>query len=88
MGIDDNIDQRRLRKIANLCLQYGQRVQKSVFECVVTDVQKIILIEKLKEKVNNEKDSIRIYPLHESNNEKIIHFGKNEPMDFEEPLIF
>ncbi|MFX3629266.1 MAG: CRISPR-associated endonuclease Cas2 [Ectobacillus sp.] len=88
VGIDHTSDQRRLRRVANICLQYGQRVQKSVFECSVTDVQKIKLVDSLIQEMDNEKDSIRIYTLHESTKEKIIHLGKNEPVDFEEPLLF
>lgn len=86
--MENNADQRRLRRVAKICLQYGQRVQKSVFECSVTDVQKLVLVESLSQEMDNKKDSIRIYPLHDSTKEKIIHLGKNEPVDFEEPLLF
>lgn len=88
IGIETNVDQRRLRHVAKTCLIYGQRVQKSVFECSVTDVQLIELLESIKELIDNKRDSIRVYRLHASSFDNIIHFGKNKPINFEEPLLF
>lgn len=88
VGLESNKDQKRLRKVAKICLQYGQRVQKSVFECSVTEVQKIVLVDSLTKTMDQKKDSIRIYSLHDSMSDQIIHLGKNEPIDFEETLLF
>jgi CRISPR-associated protein Cas2 len=78
---------RRLRKVARTCKDYGQRVQKSVFECLVDARQWLLLKDKLVEIVDPDEDSLRIYPLDENVRRRIEHFGKDEPVDFEGPLI-
>ncbi len=78
---------RRLRKVAQACKNYGQRVQKSVFECLVGPQQWLLLQNDLLEIINPNEDSLRIYPLDENVRRKIEHLGKNEPIDFEGPLI-
>ena len=60
--------QKRLRQVAKACTDYGQRVQNSVFECEVTDVQLVVLKDRLKSIINMGLDSIRIY--HLNKNEK------------------
>jgi len=55
--------QRRLRNIAKTCLDYGMRVQNSVFECEVTPAQFVVLKSKLMDIFNPEEDSIRFYML-------------------------
>lgn len=52
---------KRLRKVAKECVNYGHRVQNSVFECVVTEVQYKLLYDKLCKIIDKEKDSIRFY---------------------------
>lgn len=52
---------KRLRRVARECQNYGQRVQNSVFECVLTDAQFAILRSHLSSMIDNEKDSIRFY---------------------------
>jgi CRISPR-associated protein Cas2 len=78
---------RRLRQVARACKDYGQRVQKSVFECLVEPQQWLLLKSSLVEIINPEEDSLRIYPLDENVRRRIEHIGKNEPIDFEGPLI-
>ena len=78
---------RRLRKVALVCKDFGQRVQKSVFECLVEPQQWLLLRSSLLEIINPDEDSLRIYPLDENARRRIEHFGKNEPIDFEGPLI-
>ena len=78
---------RRLRKVAQTCKDYGQRVQKSVFECVVGPRQWLLLKDELLEIIEPDEDSLRIYPLDENVRRRIEHIGKNEPIDFEGPLI-
>jgi CRISPR-associated protein Cas2 len=78
---------RRLRKVARTCKDYVQRVQKSVFECLVDARQWLLLKDKLVEIVDPDEDSLRIYPLDENVRRRIEHFGKDEPVDFEGPLI-
>jgi CRISPR-associated protein Cas2 len=79
---------RRLRKVAQACKDYGQRVQKSVFECLVEPDQWIVLRANLLELINPDEDSLRFYPLDENVRRQIEHTGINEPVDFEGPLIF
>ena len=79
--------QRRLRKVARLCMDYGQRVQNSVFECVLTEVQLAELKYKLEAAMDVESDSIRIYYLNRSENRRIITIGKNNTVDVEGSLI-
>ena len=78
---------RRLRQIAVACKNYGQRVQKSVFECTVGPEQWVLLRDALLEIINPAEDSLRFYPLDETVRKRIEHFGVNEPVDFEGPLI-
>ena len=78
---------RRLRRIAQVCKDYGQRVQKSVFECVLREVDWLQLRQRLLEEVSLEEDSLRIYFLDEESRRKTKHYGKGRPVDLEGPLI-
>ena len=51
----------RLRKVAKTCQNYGQRVQNSVFECVVDETQFVLLRERLKKEIAAEQDSLSFY---------------------------
>lgn len=66
---------KRLRKVAKECINYGQRVQNSVFECVVDASQMLILKEKLCSLIDEEQDSLRFYYLGNKYQTKIEHFG-------------
>lgn len=79
--------QRRLRKVARLCMDYGQRVQNSVFECVLTEVQLAELRHKLESAIDTINDSIRIYYLNKNENRRIVTIGKNNSVDVEATLI-
>ena len=78
---------RRLRKVAQACKNYGQRVQKSVFECLVEPKEWLLLQDSLIKIIDPSQDSLRIYPLDENVRRRIEHIGKGEPIDFEGPLI-
>lgn len=78
---------RRLRRIAIACKNYGQRVQQSVFECLVGPEQGVLLREALLAIVDPSQDSLRIYPLDEHVRKNIEHHGLKEPLDLEGPLI-
>ena len=65
----------RLRRVAKACVNCGQRVQNSVFECSLDTLQKEMLRKKLLEIIELDKDSIRIYHLGKNGQEKIEHFG-------------
>ena len=55
--------QKRLRKVAKICQNYGVRVQNSVFECVVDQTQYVFLKERLRKEINEKEDSVRFYRL-------------------------
>ena len=78
---------RRLRKIAQACLDFGQRVQKSVFECSVSEMQFEELVRRLVEIIDEKDDSLRVYRLIEPKEKYVQVFGVDMSVDFNEPLI-
>jgi len=78
---------RRLRRVARVCQNYGQRVQKSVFECKVDVATYEILEEALLDEISNEEDCLRIYRLNEPVEKHVKEFGKFTATDFDAPLI-
>lgn len=77
----------RLRRIAKQCVNYGQRVQNSVFECLLDAAQAQLLKHKLCGIMDREKDSLRFYYLGNSYHAKIEHFGVKESYDPEGTLM-
>jgi CRISPR-associated protein Cas2 len=78
---------RRLRRIAKACLDFGQRVQLSVFECKLDGTQWVTLRARLLGEMNEREDSLRFYPLCEEDLSKVEHHGRGEPLDLDAPLI-
>ena len=78
---------RRLRRVATICLGFGQRVQKSVFECQVTRAQMEELEDTLLRTINLNEDSLRIYRLAEPREQYLKIHGTKPEFDFREPLI-
>ncbi len=77
----------RLRKVAKQCVNYGKRVQNSVFECVM-DYGKCQEVKHILEKIiDKDKDSLRFYYLGNNYKTKIEHVGANESFDLEGTLI-
>lgn len=66
---------RRLRSVAKACMDYGQRVQNSVFECEVTDAQYCLLRERIKGIIDMSLDSIRFYILNKNENRRVEVIG-------------
>ena len=66
---------KRLRQIAKQCVNYGRRVQNSVFECIVDNTQAIQLKEILKNIIDEKHDSLRFYTLGNSYKNKVEHIG-------------
>ena len=64
-----------LRKVAKECVNYGQRVQNSVFECLVDASQALILKDKLLNLIDKEQDSLRFYYLGNKYDTKVEHYG-------------
>lgn len=79
--------QRRLRKIAKVCLNKGQRVQKSVFECLVDPAEWTKLRQRLIDEIKQEEDSLRFYFLGANWKGRIEHVGAHRPYDPEGPLV-
>lgn len=79
---------KRLRKVAKICQNYGQRVQNSVFECVVDATQFTSLKLELTKVIDDTKDSLRFYRLGDKYKNKVEHIGVKEAIDIEGPLIF
>lgn len=79
--------QRRLRRVAKACQNYGQRVQNSVFECVVDTAQFTVLKLKLLEIIDEDQDSLRFYQLGNNYKNKVEHIGQRASLDLEGPLI-
>lgn len=79
--------QKRLRKVAKVCQDYGQRVQNSVFECRLTESQFILLKNKIENIIDNELDTIRFYFLGNNWNRRIETLGKNLAIDLDNGLI-
>jgi CRISPR-associated protein Cas2 len=80
--------QRRLRNIAKTCLDYGVRVQNSVFECEVDPAQFVVLKNRLTEIFDPSEDSLRFYFLGKKGKEKVEHLGSKPVADpLRAPLI-
>ena len=75
VNTEDAGGRKRLRQIAKQCVNYGQRVQNSVFECLVDAAQCKQLQQKLRAIMDEEKDSLRFYYLGNKYQNKIEHFG-------------
>jgi CRISPR-associated protein Cas2 len=83
----DKPGQRRLRRVAQACEDYGTRVQKSVFECQVGQTEWVRLRERLLNEINAGADSLRFYFLDEKAVQRIEHHGIDKPVDLTEPLV-
>ena len=84
---EDKSGQRRLRRIAKLCQNFGQRVQFSVFECLVDPAQWISLRAKLVSEIDPKKDSLRFYFLGANWQARVEHVGAKPAYNPEGPLI-
>ena len=78
---------RRLRRVAKVCEGTGQRVQKSVFECQVTQMQMEDLERRLLVEVNLEQDCLRLYRLADGMGCEVREHGKFKATDFDAPLV-
>ena len=78
---------RRLNRVAKACKDYGQRVQFSVFECIVDPAQWAVLKQRLIDEINQEVDSLRFYYLGSNWRRRVEHVGAKKGIDQEGPLI-
>ena len=79
--------EKRLRRVSKECVNFGQRVQNSVFECLLTEAQLVGLKAKLSSIIDNSSDSIRFYFLGNNWQRKIETLGKQTAFDPTEELI-
>lgn len=79
---------RRLRRVARACLDYGQRVQQSVFECEVSPAQWVALRTRLVQETDPALDSLRFYRLGADGRRRVEHVGAKAVTDLAAPLVF
>ncbi len=85
VATSDDGGPKRLRRVARACQDYGQRVQKSVFECQVGAVEWAALKPRLLEAMNPATDSVRFYFL--DADVTVEHHGAHQPVDMDGPLV-
>ena len=83
----DAMGKRRLRRVAKVCLDFGQRVQNSVFECIVDPALLAQLRDRLEKIIDIEKDSLRYYYLGDEWQKRVEHVGAKPGMDLEGTLM-
>lgn len=79
--------QKRLRQVARICKDYGQRVQNSVFECEVTEVQYIMIKEKIANIIDKSLDSIRFYHLSKNEHRRVDTIGIDRAFNVNDTII-
>ncbi len=84
---DEAKGKKRLRRVAQVCKDFGQRVQKSVFECQVDDMKFEELRRRLLREINDEEDNLRLYRLTEPREQHVETYGLSRTVFFDEPLI-
>ena len=78
---------KRLRQVAKQCVNYGQRVQNSVFECVLDGAKLREVQHKLEQIIDEETDSLRFYMLGNNYKNKVVHIGTKASFDVEGTLM-
>ncbi|MGF7143375.1 CRISPR-associated protein Cas2 [Anaerotaenia torta] len=79
--------QSRLRKVAKICVNHGQRVQNSVFECKLTEAELLRVKKQLLDVIDKETDSLRFYRLGDNYEKKVQHIGAKETYKVDEAMI-
>ena len=87
VSVTTDTGKRRLRQVAKQCVNYGQRVQNSVFECLVDPTQFAELRHRLESIIDPEKDSLRYYFLGSNWKNRVEHVGVKEGYDPEGVLM-
>ena len=84
---DEAPGRKRLRRVAQVCKDFGQRVQKSVFECQVDAMLYEDLERRLLAEINEKEDNLRLYRLTESRTCHVKEYGTFRATDFNAPLV-
>ena len=87
VSTQDDAGKKRLRKVAKECVNYGQRVQNSVFECILDASQALLLKDKLLSIIDETQDSLRFYNLGNNYETKVEHYGAKESYKAEGVLM-
>jgi CRISPR-associated protein Cas2 len=87
VNTETDAGKKRLRKVAKQCQNYGQRVQNSVFECIIDPARLKQLQASLEELIDKDKDSLRYYYLGDEWRKRVEHIGAKASIDLEGPLI-
>jgi CRISPR-associated protein Cas2 len=87
VATDTREGRRRLRHVAETCVGFGQRVQKSVFECQLTAVQLEELLHRLLGIIDETEDSLRVYRLREPRERFVSIYGLRPEVNFRDPLV-
>lgn len=87
VSTETSVGRRRLRRVAKTCESMGQRVQKSVFECQVNEMQYEQLVRELLAEIDEQEDSLRFYRITEPTEVRVKQYGKTRSIDFEGPLV-
>ena len=88
VNTEDREGRKRLRRVAKQCVNYGVRVQNSVFECIVDAAKLRMLKKKLSDEIDEEKDRLRFYYLGNHHQTKVDHIGAKPTLSVEDELIF
>ena len=78
---------KRLKKVAETCLNFGIRAQNSVFECIIDPAQWVVLKNTLLEIYNKDEDNLRFYYLGSNYKKRIECFGKSKSLNIDDALI-
>jgi CRISPR-associated protein Cas2 len=87
VNVETSEGKRRLRNVAKVCKNYGQRVQNSVFECLVDPAKWVVFRQELMGIVKNETDSLRFYFLVSNWKRKVEHIGAKQTYDPEGLMV-
>lgn len=87
VNTEDAQGSRRLRKVAKVCVNYGQRVQNSVFECLLSPAELCVVKGQLLSIMDEGKDSLRIYNLGNSYRSRIEHYGAKPTYSPDDAMI-
>lgn len=87
VNTEEPAGRRRLNRVAKICTAYGQRVQKSVFECTITPTQLEQFKRRLLKVIDPNQDSLRFYRLVGGREQCTETYGRDSYRDFEEPLV-
>lgn len=87
VNTETNEGKKRLRLVAKQCVNYGQTVQHSVFECLLDPVQLAELRRKLEAIIDHERDSLRFYNLGNNWHRRVQHVGAKPTYDPEGPMV-